>query len=315
MIKKINEYYLNMPVKEMFDLRELSLEEYKTFESAGIKRIFKDEKIYNGKDINFVGAVWNTLIGATEGRTYKISLQNISSNKDEADRILKLAYDYLFKEMGKHSEYNPSTKRYFWETGEGNVILSQQSGMGMYSVQLFITSSIISQQVAGKGKELYDAWKTAENKFRAYTSSISFFLWKAPKHSDQENTKWSLLRGMEWGVWPAFLSGPVVPLLLLFIELWKIILVVGLLTVVWSFIRYKSVNVLWAGLGCYWSWLSWVTVPVGVIILLMHKSYLLAFLALVWPHITAFFGLLVGGAQAGRIQNIFMEKLGYSRKT
>ena len=55
MIKKIDEYYLNMPVKEMFDLTELSLGEYKTFESAGIKRIFKDEKIYNGKDINFIG--------------------------------------------------------------------------------------------------------------------------------------------------------------------------------------------------------------------------------------------------------------------
>ena len=175
MIKNIENYYLNMPVKEMFDLAELSLEEYKTYESVGIKKIFKDEKIYNGKDINFIGAVWNTLIGATEGRAYKISLQHITSDKDDADKIFKLAYDYLFKEMGKHSEYNPSTKRYFWDTNEGNVILDQPCGMGIHSVQLFLTSSIIRKQTADKAKELYDAWKASERMFRVYTTSLSSY--------------------------------------------------------------------------------------------------------------------------------------------
>ena len=139
-------------------------------------------------------------------------------------------------------------------------------------------------------------------------------MWESSKRSDQENLRWSLLRGMEWGVWPAFLSGPIVPLLLLVVSLWKIVLGVGILTISWSFIRYKFVNVFWAELGCFWSQLSWVTVPTGVVLLLMHKHYLLAFVALIWPFISAFFGLFVGGAQAGRIQQMFMQKLGYDRK-
>jgi hypothetical protein len=93
-IKQIDNYYLNMPVQEMFGLMELSLEEYRMYEAAGIKRIFKDEKIYHGKESRFAEAVWDTLLAATGGCVYKISLQHSTMQKKESDQVFKSAYEY-----------------------------------------------------------------------------------------------------------------------------------------------------------------------------------------------------------------------------
>ena len=168
MIKKVDDYYLNVPVRESYNLKELSLEEYRMFESGGIKRVFRDEKIYHGKDINFLDTVWNVTISATVGMIYKISLQNICTDRNESGQVFKAAYDYIFKEMGKHNEYNPTTKRYAWDTVEGNAILDQASSMGQYGVQVFLTSNVPAKQQPDKFKQVYDAWK---NRYRCYTCS------------------------------------------------------------------------------------------------------------------------------------------------
>ena len=140
-----------------------------------------------------------------------------------------------------------------------------------------------------------------------------FFMWNSAEHTDQENLRWSLLRAIEWGVWRAFLSGPVGPFLLLFMAWWKLVLLVGALTIVWAFVRYRFVNLFGAWLGCLWRQLSFVAVPVAVWLLVLRRDYLLACLALGWPFCTALFGLIVGGTQVGRIQEMFMRKLGYSK--
>ena len=176
MIKNIENYYLNMPVRESYDLKEFGLDEYRMFESVGVKRIFKDEKIYHGKDISFQGVIWNTMIGATQGMIYKISIQNISTDKVESERMLKSAYDYLFKEMGKHNDYSSSDNRnrYVWDTTEGNVILDQACKSGVYAVQIFLTSSLIKRQPENLG-QAYEVWKHSERIFREYTTSLSSY--------------------------------------------------------------------------------------------------------------------------------------------
>ena len=60
MIKNLGDYYLNVPVRESYDLREFTADEYQIFESIGVKRVFRDEKIYHGKDISLFGLIWNT---------------------------------------------------------------------------------------------------------------------------------------------------------------------------------------------------------------------------------------------------------------
>ena len=131
------------------------------------------------------------------------------------------------------------------------------------------------------------------------------------EYGPQEKQRWCLLRAIEWGIWPAFLSIPLVPLLLLFVPLWNIIVVVGILTIAWSFVKYKFVNVLLADLGCLWVQLKWISIPASIVLLLLRRHYLLACVALIWPFIASFFGLLSGGTQIGRIEEAFMKKLGY----
>ena len=46
-------------------------------------------------------------------------------------------------------------------------------------------------------------------------------VWNPEEHTNEENLRWSLLRGIEWGIWPAFLSIPVVPISLIFFSWWK----------------------------------------------------------------------------------------------
>jgi hypothetical protein len=135
--------------------------------------------------------------------------------------------------------------------------------------------------------------------------------WNPSEHSDEENLRWSWLRAVEWGIWPAFLSGPVVPLLLLFFEWWKIIGVVAILTILWSFIRYKYINLAMARFGVYFVFLKWIACPLAAIYLIVQHNYILAILAILWPMLAASLGIFVGGTQIGILQKMFMNKLGY----
>jgi hypothetical protein len=119
------------------------------------------------------------------------------------------------------------------------------------------------------------------------------------------------LRAIEWGIWPAFLSEPIVPLLLPFFEWWGIIGVVAVLTVLWSFIRYKYINLTMARFGVYFVLLKWIACPLAAIYLAVQHNYILAILAIVWPMLAAYLGIFVGGAQIGKIQKMFMAELGY----
>ena len=137
--------------------------------------------------------------------------------------------------------------------------------------------------------------------------------WNPHEHSDEENLRWSWLRAVEWGIWPAFLSGPIVPLLLPFFSWWKVIGAAAVLTILWSFIRYKNVNLAMARFGVYFVLLKWVACPLTAIYLAIQHNYILALPSLLWPMLAAYLGIFVGGTQIGRIQNMFMIKLGYSR--
>ena len=141
------------------------------------------------------------------------------------------------------------------------------------------------------------------------------FTWNPIDHTNEENLRWSWLRAVEWGIWPAFLSSPVVPLLLPFFKLWKIVSVVAILTILWAFIRYKYVNVSWAIFGVYFVFLKWISCPLAAIYLSLKHNYVLAILSLIWPILTPLFSAFVGGTQIGVIQKMFMKKLGYIKNS
>jgi hypothetical protein len=124
-----------------------------------------------------------------------------------------------------------------------------------------------------------------------------------------------MLRAIEWGIWPAFLSQPIVPVLLIFFEWWGVIGVFIILTILWSFVRYRYVNVAMARFGVFFVLLKWITVPVAVIYLLIQQNYISAVVALLWPIFLApYLGIFIGGTKIGKIQEMFMAQLGYSEK-
>ena len=145
MLKKIGDYYLNMPIREVLDLRELTQEEYKEFETAGVARVFSDERIYQGRDVDFAGAIWKAFIGSTEGMIYRIALQAICPDANSANDVFAFANSYLLKEMGELDMKHPA-KEGFWYYPEGNVILEQVCYEHKHIVQMCLTSSIIKHQ-------------------------------------------------------------------------------------------------------------------------------------------------------------------------
>lgn len=147
MITKIENYYLNQSINEASDLKEYTAEEYQMFEMAGWVKMLEDEKIYHGKETNLNGNLWDTVIGATNGKIYKISLQIIDSDKKHLENIFKSTLDYMIKEMGKYSEHPFLSKRYIWDAQEGNFIYEQLSKFGQHCINIFITSSSIREQV------------------------------------------------------------------------------------------------------------------------------------------------------------------------
>jgi hypothetical protein len=127
-------------------------------------------------------------------------------------------------------------------------------------------------------------------------------------YTESEIKQYLMARAIEWNTWPGFLSQPIVPLLLLFYKWWLILLVVLFVAFLWSFIKYKYINVELAEFGIFFTKLKWITIPVSVIYLIFEGRYGLAILAFIWPFIAS--GLGAGG-RIGDIERTFAKKLGF----
>jgi hypothetical protein len=146
MITRIQDYYLEQSIDEAKDLKEFTGEQYNLMEVAGAPRMLIDEKIYSGTDVLFAGFHWDTTIGATEGKIYKIALQTVSMEKDEINYIFNHTLKYLITQMGKYSQHHFLSKKYVWNTDDGNVWFDKVSKIGWHGVNLILTSSFIRGQ-------------------------------------------------------------------------------------------------------------------------------------------------------------------------
>ena len=140
-------------------------------------------------------------------------------------------------------------------------------------------------------------------------------IWDPTLHPDEVNLRWSLLRAIEWGRWPIFLSQPAVPVLLLVFD-WKAVVVGIIITnLLWaSFVRYRFVSVAGAYWGATLVRLKWLMCPMAAVYLFMRGELGLAALSLFWPALIFVIGALPT-TQVGRIQNMFMARLGYEHAT
>ncbi len=147
-------------------------------------------------------------------------------------------------------------------------------------------------------------------------------MWNAAQHSDQENQVWSLARALEWDTWPVFLSQPIGSVAILRFSWWYVLLATLIATFVWAkFIRYRIVSPALADWGALIVKLKWLTCPISAFILWQRGARAAAVVALSWPLLMMLILLLLlpililplGGSQIGKIQNMFMQSIGYER--
>jgi hypothetical protein len=148
MINRIGNYFLTQEVDSAQGLKEFSNDEYFAAETAGMKRILEDEKMFNGNTVEFASIPWEfTTIGSTKGKIYKICLQLNYTSKKTANAILNKVVQFINKEIGKYNEHPILSAKYIWDTAEGNIILYRMSKFNIHSVNIFFTSNIIREQM------------------------------------------------------------------------------------------------------------------------------------------------------------------------
>ena len=137
-----------------------------------------------------------------------------------------------------------------------------------------------------------------------------WIMWNPAECTDEENERWCLLRAMEWGSWPMFMSQPIAPLLML-VWPWPIVVFATVVAnVLWAFfIRYNAVVPAMAYWGAFFFRLKWIACPLAACLLYLRGEKLGAAFALFWPWIAAFGQF--PAPMVGRIQKMFMRCLGY----
>lgn len=138
-------------------------------------------------------------------------------------------------------------------------------------------------------------------------------MWNPNQHKDQENLQWCRLRAIEWGRWPIFISQVFAPPMLLIFHWLAVIICFVVLNIFWSlFVRYKYVSINLAFISALVIKLKWVICPLLSYYFYFHNENLVAVIALFWPLIIFIIGALPT-TQIGIIQNMFMNKLGYTK--
>ena len=127
--------------------------------------------------------------------------------------------------------------------------------------------------------------------------------------TNAEIERWLLLRAIEWNAFPAFVSQPLVPIMFpLFSWYWVIATVIAL-SILWSTIRYSYVNITVATVACHFVVLAkWPFTIGSAIYLFIHRQFVPALIALVWPFLAGSFTI---PGKIGVIELAFAKKIRY----
>lgn len=139
-------------------------------------------------------------------------------------------------------------------------------------------------------------------------------LWNSSEHSLEENARWAWLRAVEWKALPAFITQPIVPILLIKFEWYVIVAAIMLSALWWNLIRWRFVSIpLASASAIFVAFAKW---PLSIIIggLLLYKGiWIKGIISILWPLIVVLvqFPYAVGGKGIGDYEVKFMKKMGY----
>jgi hypothetical protein len=139
-------------------------------------------------------------------------------------------------------------------------------------------------------------------------------LWTPSQQSFDENAAWARLRAIEWKALPAFISQPIVPVLLLGFNWYVIMIGIVLLAFVWRPIRWRSVNIpIASATAIFVTFLKWPSAIAMGAFFLYEGLWLNSFISFFWPLLV----ILVSYAYAGGPKGLgdyevrFMQEMGY----
>ena len=307
--------------KSISDFQEHALVEFSEERYAhclrtyGIGRSFPNEVFYDASDKTFLGYEATVgVVAALNGTVYKIYFNFLPASAEELNGFRKKAAEYILNRYGDSTEVRdlPNGMRIaIWDGQFGNLIVETDD----LHTALFFTSSSIRP-------------KKERSFLRRLLSPL--MVWNPVEYSTEENTRWSLLRALEWIEWPLFLSQPVVPVLLYFYPWPWVLGAAVLISLMWRLLVVPSfISPELAGLGPWFVNLKYVTAPVMAVLLWRENEPWIAALALLWPFAGLFvvqfvvsliyapFTLSARGkaSQVGIVQERFMTALGYEKNS
>ncbi len=139
-------------------------------------------------------------------------------------------------------------------------------------------------------------------------------LWSPSQHSFEVNAKWANLRAMEWIAFPAFVSQPLVPILLLKFRWYEIIIGLILAAFIWNPIKWYCVNIpLASASAIFVVFMKW-PLTIGMGSFFLYKGmWLNAGMSFCWTLLV--FAVMplyaVGSRGIGAFELRFMQKMGY----
>lgn len=140
-------------------------------------------------------------------------------------------------------------------------------------------------------------------------------------YSDADVQRWLYLRAIEWTNLPAFVTQPIIPVLLLFVLWWATILGVVAVTFIWSLARYSLINVRMANYcSLFVIIFKWPVAICSCVYLVIQGRYALAGVALLWPMLAALTSLPISlvlmavrkPTEIGRIELVLATQIGMS---
>jgi hypothetical protein len=322
MLSSIGPYALDSDIAGLHGLAELSRAEY-----LALPKDFPDERIYKAPEYEFLGFRWNLLIGVINSRIYKISPQIITEDPEEAERAFTATFGYLFSLMGEPSGKLGSGVIWSFPAfkgarmPEGNVILERDRHGDVHRVQFFLTSGLPCV-----GQSIVQNFLTfLRLQFSAFFARLGrILLWSPLEHTDQENLNWCMARAVEWDDWPMWISLPIAPILFTFVSWLPVTVAVLVCNVLWWPIKHRWINLTLAELvGLFCRLLKWPISIACAAYLLFHAERGQAFVALLWPLVILLAKIPVESVmaafgwppQVGRLQKLFMRRLGYEDTT
>lgn len=158
---KLGPYYLGMKTGDVQKLVELTQTEK---EALSLVVEFKNERIYHAPPAEFAGVSWDIVLGAVDGRVYKVSALLVFDSREQRDGVWRNLKEILTTRLSAPA--NATAAIIAWDTEDGNVIVNRAEAGGANAVVLTLTSrdvtsfARVKQDRNSKRKRLYQGEST-----------------------------------------------------------------------------------------------------------------------------------------------------------